>query len=730
MARIDDVIYYLDEYVEKAKKSEEVEKLNEHIALLRKAKNEIEEAFKTKFANIDKSDYKFFVDRISLIKDVDPEYEDILKQVVRCLATNFDMEIRSIEIEKEKLRNVVKEFEQTISMYHRRVATLKESQNLELANLIQRVVLRKVNGEYRLSGNITKEEYNSIIGLLDKLNIPIEDRIEFIRELNDAIANFKYRKEQLISKIEEENNTTKLDMLRGKSKTEPTVYSPKRGMADYNYKRINRVIKSLQDDYKEELENGYTSNVITKDTPITRDRLRLYYIGDTKEFDFKLVLYDLLNFINPANLEEMYNSNQINGEQLDIIRSIIYKKIIDKHEQMIKKKTMQQLSTPAKSELTEEEMLKQATQQVIPETTPVSTPVPVQPVKPTELPEQPKVPGVEAKPYENEKVQYLTPEETELIEDALEKANKYEYDFRQSTKLSDNVIKSCMDEHLADYYKVEYQTILIILKETPALKANYDEYVRFYKQIKYDKSLSDDENLVLLDEVKADLLADAQALIDRMETYIIEIIDTPPENELVELDDFQNNIIVLAQDIRDKSSILFEDCQEIQATGQIKISLVGDGFKKLENIDTIHPRTPLLESAKCKAKWIEKEYNPYRCRLGDLRYVYININICEENLKELQEAYEIQSKNLRLLYIPMVAYKKSDETVYALAENRIKNTCGDSADEINTIEWIKGIFNRPFTEETRQIAFDLINNSQKIIEKVKVGDLDNVPRPQ
>ena len=109
---------------------------------------------------------------------------------------------------------------------------------------------------------------------------------------------------------------------------------------------------------------------------------------------------------------------------------------------------------------------------------------------------------------------------------------------------------------------------------------------------------------------------------------------------------------------------------------------------------------------------------------------YININICEENLRELQEAYEIQSKNLRLLYIPTVIYKRGDEAVYTLAEKRILDTCGENADEINTIEWIKGIFDKPFTEETRQTAFNLINHSQKIIENVKVGDLDNVPKPQ
>ena len=71
---------------------------------------------------------------------------------------------------------------------------------------------------------------------------------------------------------------------------------------------------------------------------------------------------------------------------------------------------------------------------------------------------------------------------------------------------------------------------------------------------------------------------------------------------------------------------------------------------------------------------------------------------------------------------------RGNKDSYADATVRIKSICGTSPQDINSIEWVKEIFAKPFTEETRQLAFELINRSQKKMDKIKDGELDNVPR--
>ena len=357
-------------------------------------------------------------------------------------------------------------------------------------------------------------------------------------------------------------------------------------------------------------------------------------------------------------------------------------------------------------------------------TTPVEPPVkPIEVLEPSPIVEGEVIPsydmvGIAGKNF------YLTAEETEKIESAIEKGNKYIIDFRERFGLTDAICKMCLDPEMANYYKVDINIIRIIINDIPALKDDFKEYNRFYRQITVGKDKAAREDIELLDEFKDGLIQNADELVEKLETYLIP--EPEPEENVYDAD--ANNIIIVPFSSDDKTSILIEDVKKILKTGQIDLDVLYDRFKRMHHLDTLHPKSPTLESCKCADKWIERTYNPYRYREGDLRYVYVNINVCDENLEELKEAYGIANDNIRLLYIPTVIYKRGDRSGYTEAEQRIKKICGYQNKNIDTIEWVKSIFNKPFTDETRQIAFELINYSNTLIEKIKAGELDNVPR--
>lgn len=727
MSGLDTVISEVRKYVDGVVKESEIEKSNQQIASLREGKKFLDNAINTKFQYLTENEINLFIDTVSMLRELSQKEKDELYQFYFLLLSNYDSSLETFELARNAIKGYQKEFERTISVLHKQVNLIKANQNLELIDIINKVFKKNDNGSLRLSGNITPEEYDKLITLLENLQISLDERLQFIRELNDCIASFKFTREQLISKIDEEEKEKDLEILTGKSKKSVRLQE-RRTAPEYNTKRIKNVIEKLSEIYKDELEDGLIVTYIDENTPFDRYRDKLYNKPGTKEIDFRIVLYDLLHFIDPDVVQEKYETGQISGEELDNIRNITYIKIVNAFKAneknlIIDKLAVKVISQSPKvkesNELFDGKDKPNKEEEVIEE---LPEQIPVQPIKPVELPGQVKK-EEEKKTYINPNVKYLSKEETKLLEDVKEKGKNYIYEFKQKYKYSQSIYRLCLDKETAEHYGLDSEMVRLVISEIPKLIEDYDAYIVFYKQILHDESLSAHENIELLDDYKEDLINLAHDIQDMMETYII---DSPTDN-ITYFNQSTNNILILCQDITDDTSVIFDDVQEVIRTGQVSLDYIYDGFKKLEVIDTIHPKSPTLRSVKTD-KWIENLYNPYRFRDGDLRYVYINITICDENLKELQEAYGINNNNIRLLYVPIIIYMRGNKDSYADATIRIKNICGTSPQDINSIEWVKEIFAKPFTEETRQLAFELINRSQKKMDKIKDGELDNVPR--
>ena len=110
-------------------------------------------------------------------------------------------------------------------------------------------------------------------------------------------------------------------------------------------------------------------------------------------------------------------------------------------------------------------------------------------------------------------------------------------------------------------------------------------------------------------------------------------------------------------------------------------------------------------------------YKIYRYRRGDIRFVYIDVMIGEENRKELALEYGITPEELRLLLVPTIFYKRGKKTEYDEALSKIYSIKGIDGNDTGSIEWIRKLFREKFTDKTRKIAYDLIEKSENIKNK-------------
>lgn len=101
---------------------------------------------------------------------------------------------------------------------------------------------------------------------------------------------------------------------------------------------------------------------------------------------------------------------------------------------------------------------------------------------------------------------------------------------------------------------------------------------------------------------------------------------------------------------------------------------------------------------------------PFNVRSDNIRIGYISVGISRENLKVLQEKYDLD-ENFHI-YLAFCVYYKT-ESIY------VKQANSDFHRHIDEIIRIKNLFSHPFTEESLKEAKKLIDKSIELIKQIK-----------
>ncbi len=684
------VIKYLIEYIEKAKKSAELDKINSQIELVRKYKNDIDELINEKF-NVqlenDDNDYfaDYYIERFTLFKEYTKDEIKFLKRDIFMLHTNFDSELIEFKKAREEILSIQRDFSEKLSELHKYAKTISNVADTDLVALLGRIIKKIDDTEYKISGNVNSEEYEMITSLLNKSgDLLIEDKIAFIRELNDAIVDFKYRKEKIdkeMPKLEEDEET---EIVKA---SENRTESFGKKMGTYDYSRIKRSKAKLMQSF-----TGNPSEIrIFADTPYDwRTRSRIYKPIDAKDYDYETILYDLNNFIDPDKLDEMYDSQKISRDVLDTIRNRIYREII----QIVDRTYLQNRT------LSEKNIEKDSVEE--------------KEEKPIVIPETSNVEEIVSTPTDYVVNGEMTHEEAKRVLEAITMADEYSKEFYQIYKYDKVLFESCLAYKTTEGYDFSLEMVELVIKTIPDMKKKFNDYKTYYD---YVKKTNEEEAKELFLDTKESLLASVSKVLNAIETM------TLIEEEKVEPATLNNskNFVLIYQDPLVGSKLLQQDIEEITKGGGVTRKQIYDGFEALKFLDTISPTEDSCNKIKptttAHAK-LTKKYNPRRHRHSDIRYSFINIYLCDENKEFLMKYYGETDSQIRLLFVPTIFYKRGEVEGYVEALKRIDDISGDE-NKLGSIEWIKGIFGNPFTKETREMAIKLLDSSTGFINSIK-----------
>ena len=621
---------------------------------------------------------------IGLIIDDEKAYATTLLKNIFLLHSKFNEYTNKYDLEDEEPQyiNANTEFQRIDSMFYEIIKNLtielddiQKSDDFKVGELIERILKNDEDG-ITLNGNLTAEELDLIISILDNSDLSIDDKNDFMADLIPEMVQYKKKKDVLDAKITTDKLKNSLNTLTHRK--QPVIEPLKKRNAEFDYDRIKKAIENLQKKYPGVVDYS----PIDENTPFDKVRIKLYNTVD-KGINYNLVLYDLQNFINPERVESLWEEDKISPRELDAIRNIIYKWIINKVKLL-------DIIIPSQyaeqEEITEENSIEsiQEAEQLIIET-------------------EYKPPKDEPEEYVNKSIKYLTDEEKERVENALTFADQFTRDFEEKyppTKISKEELMSFLLAGNTYSYNIDLSLIKLYLVTIPDLKKTYDSYESIYEELRTSQELEECE-IILTDEYKK-LMKLVDDVLPRIEVF---------GDDVKEEKNIAANILLIDQDYPDKKSKVSKDALAIKKTGQYDGEFVESGLQTLKN----RPYTEAIgvdHKYKVVNKHLADAYNPRVYKQSSVIYAYIVIYVCDENIKELKERYKIENNDIRLLYIPTVFYSGSSNDGFANGEKRMSSN-------IDTIEWYKKLFKNPFDEETRRIAFDLLDRSLEIEKAIR-----------
>ncbi len=685
-----EVCEYLNNKYLKLEKSLPTEDLSNSINKLAEISREIREAYKSNFVGINLDETQMFKNAISLL-----EYDALPAKITtnaKLIQYKPDGTLSQFKNAHEEIKDLITSLNMRIRKYRNELETLQNSEEKEKLERILRIFKNGEREDIKLSGNITKEDYLYLVELLSQAlgdaSLPLEVVTDFLKDLNDSIAEFKFKQEKLNAVIEKKTRKAEFEKLTGGNLHEITPeatdkllkgISPKK-TPEYNYKKIYRLIDKLKTFYDGVLENP----TIDETTPYDKYRIKKYYSIDSNGqpvFDLNIVLYDLINYINPSVIEEKYKNGKLKPRELDYIRSTLYKEIIRRCINLIPEDVFEE--TPEVPTVEEISQVFEKPQVV-----------------------EPEYVNTELKPLDEEsqaKVDYVRTIIHELHQrDEFKALSKYPSSFLAQ------IYKYNLTGYDLDPKALEIETQLI-----PQFNDSLKRYEETYEEIRTDKDFAVGFMDVLEGE-QDQLINVVNKFINKYEMFIIE-----KEENIEEFSPNINNIILLYYQYSTGETPILDDVQKIVTTGQVGEDLIGDGLRRLEYISTITngPNVKKISGTKHNLD----DLRVYRYRQGDLRYLYLDINLDDDNKKVIKEKYGLTTDSIRLLLVPALFYKKGDNGLYDIYLTRIEKLKGIDENQVDSILWIKKIFGNKFTKETEKIAFELIDGNIAIRNEIGKG---------
>jgi len=658
--------------LESASHSDEIQYSIEQVLSFGKA---LEKAFNNNFEGIDFDEVNIFNDSLVLDYNFSPSK---LISYARLIQYDPESEIAQYRAAKEEIKNLISINKLTLRSLRKQLDESQNSLEKDKLKSILKIFKQGYGAKIKLSGNIKIEDFNYIKQLLDEMGLEISDKIEFIRELDNAIHEYKFKFGRLSAAIEKDNKKQEFEKITTNKDKETKNYNNVVKIADYKYKRIFKVIENLKNIYNGELDNP----PIDENTPFDKNRIKLYYSQNndgTIYYDFNIVLYDLINYINPNTLEKKVKEGKLSPKDLDYIRNNIYKDIINKYKS---------------SDLFDKEEPTEDQEEIIK-------------VEPEEI--------IKAEPeYINEKVKYLDEKEKEVVETA--KIISYEFGLNNA-KLSqyhDSYLERCLyDMNFDSPYDKEILEFEIYYQRR--FKNSLENYENTYNELLRNREFAGDEYLEFLENDKEELLEAANKLINKYEL----IKENSEETEEILSDDVNNIILFYSKYTNGKTEIP-KDFDEIKRTGQIKQAQIEDAMSIMRRLINVK-FGPNIKKVKKEKYPRLKQVEIFRYRKNDVRFIYIPIYINEYNAKILKEKFDLNTDNFKIFLTTGVIYKKGNNAVYDIVLRRMNADRGIDENDVDSLLWIKNIFINDFTENTKQIAFDLIENSLSIRNTVIKG---------
>ena len=321
-----------------------------------------------------------------------------------------------------------------------------------------------------------------------------------------------------------------------------------------------------------------------------------------------------------------------------------------------------------------------------------------------------------------------------LSNDKLEKTQKLIEEFENLSDEEKNVIisaKSIADEGNSEYLKDFSRDFtvneLLYFVEIVQLKSLYDNYCA--KSKVEDLELEDKDLLLVLKEEIQELNEKINASLQKVEKY-----STLINEQNVQLDELlQSNNLLLFLDANEYLDECIEPREYLKNDiEKINEKVGGEVDKALKMIVRVM-NTQLLSmtanelhslSASQNKRLFEahnetlpyfKEFNVRVCK-GRLhnpaRITYLTIPLSENNRKELIEKYYLRPQAYVYLVIGMFVKNNKDDRYTDITHNRIMH-------EYKNILKLQQIFSVDFTDETRNIAFKLIDESKKMLDNLK-----------
>lgn len=329
---------------------------------------------------------------------------------------------------------------------------------------------------------------------------------------------------------------------------------------------------------------------------------------------------------------------------------------------------------------------------------------------------------------ESTDIEFLTEEEKKLIENYIENYNNLSEEEKNVIASAQFLINDNKDDYINDLSKALNKNEIMYYVEILKLKQLYEAYV---EKNKFDTSdLEDKELVAVLKEETIEFREQLNTILANINDYLslLEHQDEEVE-ELLQ----SNNLLLfldaneyLDEEILETKNYLQEDIDNINN------KVGGDTDKVLRQILRVI-NTQLLSmtanelhglGASQNKRLIEaynenfpyfKEFNIRVCKgrvNNPARITYLTIPLSENNRKELVNKYYLN--NQAYIYLILGIFNKSNSnTLYTyITHNRIQH-------EYESILKLQKIFSEDFTNETRGIAYKLIDESKNILDNLE-----------